>query len=94
MDAEDRKRDPPTGAESGQPTDSNDSGLSFEEEPTGLEPAADQGGSHGSDPGRSSPSAAFTPGPPARGRSPFLSPAAVLMAVVLLVLIVAAISLL
>lgn len=96
MDAEDRKRDTRTGAdaERGQPTESNDSGLSFQEEPTDLEASADQGGSLGSDPGRTSPSAAFTPGPPARGRSPFLSPASVLMVLVLIVLVVAAIWLL
>lgn len=94
MKAQDPKRDMQSGAEAGQPTQSNESGLSFEEEPTGLESSADQGGSLGSDPGRTSPSAAFTPGPPARGRSPFLSPTAVLTVVVLILLVVAAIWLL
>lgn len=90
MTPDEPKKPEQSTAASGQRTSVEDSGLSFEEEPTGIDGSPDQGGSTGSDPGRSSPSAAFTPGPPAKPHSPFFTPAAGILLVIIISLVVAA----
>lgn len=90
MDPEEHNRSdqPSTGGR--QRTSTNESGLSFEAEPTDIEGSAKEGGGADSDPGSSSPSAAFTPGPAADAHSPFWTPVTVIVVVLVIALVVAA----
>lgn len=90
MDADKHKRSdqPPKGRR--QRSSANDSGLSFEAEPTDIEGSPDDGRGTETDPGSSSPSAAFTPGPAADAHNPFWTPVTGIVVAVVIALIIAA----
>lgn len=94
MDTDAREKSDRPAKGNAQRTNADDTGLSFEAEPTGVEGSPDQGGKRGSDPGRSSSLAALTPGPPADVHHPFWTPTTAILVAVLLALIVAAVWLL
>lgn len=90
MDSEKRMRSDRPSKGNRQPSSANDSGLSFEAEPTGIEGSPDEGRSTNADPGSSSASAAFTPGPSADAHSPFWTPMTGIVIVLVIGLVIAA----